>query len=557
MSVHSTRRLAVAACLILSLVTSAAPAQASPPTQASPPGVAWSPCFHDFGPFQCATVPVPLDHDKPNGATVLIALVRFPASDQAAKIGSIFLNPGGPGGSGIDFALGVAPLFEAVGLTSSFDIVGFDPRGIGRSTGVRCFGTQRQWGRVLAPYAFPFTEEEEGPWIAGELQFDETCDQRAGRILDHMATADVARDLDRLRAAVGDEKLTYLGISYGTYLGNTFANLFPDNFRAMVLDSALDPVAWSTGEAGEEGLPFSTRLRSSVGAGATLDEFFRLCDAGGPNCAFAGDSAARFAALADQLKAGPIEVVDPVTGAIVPFRYQDLIINALISMYDAASWPALAEFFTFIEQEASSVTLGHALAKLWVAQGYISKRGFPRYFNALEGFPAVACSDSDNPDDYAVWSEVAPADDAAHGYFGRPWTWTSSICAQWPGADADRYMGPFDADTAAPILFLNNLFDPATRYEGAVDAEAALPNAALITVNGWGHGAAPTSSCAIEAVVGYLFTGVSPGDLSCDPDVVPFAEPAAAVAQARNSGFGRPLTPTWLLPDRLRSAIGR
>jgi pimeloyl-ACP methyl ester carboxylesterase len=549
MAISSVRRFAVAACLV-GLLGSA------PPTQASPPHIPWSPCFQSFGPFQCASVPVPLDYDDPNGASVLIALVRLPASDQAGKIGSIFLNPGGPGGSGIEFALDVAPLFQAFGLGASFDLVGFDPRGIARSSAVRCFGTQRQWDRVLVPYAFPFTDEELGPWIDGELYMDEVCDQRAGRILDHMATADVARDLDTLRAAVGDEKLTYLGISYGTYLGNTYANMFPDNFRAMVLDSALDPVAWATGVPGEEGLPFSTRLRSSAGAQATLDEFFRLCDAGAPNCAFSGDSAARFAAVADQLRAGPIDVVDPVSGAVVPLHYQDLIVNAFASMYDAGSWPALAAFLEFIEQQASPATLGAALAKLWVDQGYISKRGFPRYRNALEGFPAVACSDTDNPDDYAVWPEAAAADDAAHGYFGRQWTWASSICAQWPGVDADRYIGPFDTDTEAPILFVNNRFDPATRYEGAVAAESALPNAALITVNGWGHGATPTSSCAISAVIGYLLTGASPGDLTCDPDVVPFADPAVAGGQAPRAGFGHPLTPTWLLPPSLRSAIG-
>ena len=544
---RSIRRLAVAASLVVGLIG------AAPPAAAAPPGIAWAPCFRDFGPFECAQVPVPLDYDDPNGATISIALLRLPASDPNGAIGSLFVNPGGPGGSGVEFALFAGPFLQSIGL-SSFDIVGFDPRGIGRSTALRCFGTQRQWSQVLAPVAFPMTDAEEAAWIAGELRFDEVCDQRAGRILDHMATADVARDLDTLRAAVGDETLTYLGFSYGSYLGETFASLFPDGFRAMVLDSVLDPVAWSTGAAGAEDVPFTARLQSATGTQATLDEFFRLCDAGGPNCAFSGDSAARFAALADALKAAPLILIDPVSGAEVPFRYQDLVINSLISMYDTFSWPALAELLVFLEQQAAPVTLGKALAKLWVQQGYISKRGFPRYFNAVEGFPAVACSDSDNPDDYAVWHDLGPAEDAAHGYFGRPWAWLSSICAQWPGFDADRYMGPFDIDTTVRILLVNNRFDPATAYEGAVEADAALANADFITVTGWGHGATPTSSCAISAAVGYLLTGVSPGDLTCDPDAVPFADPVDASAAAE--GFGRPLAPTWLLPSSLRSAIG-
>src|SRR5262249_36239519 len=211
---------------------------------------------------------------------------------------SLFLNPGGPGGSGVDSLLTNGRTLYTPEVRARFDLVGFDPRGVRRSAGMRCYGTDKQWEPLFTTFAFPSTPDEEQVWIGSDRQFDSDCAQRAQRIAEHMSTANVARDLDVLRQAVGDDRLNYVGVSYGSYLGVTYANLFPDEFRALVVDGVIDPVAWATGYGGDgASLPFSTRLHSAAGTQATLDEFFRLCDAGGPRCAFSGVAAERFAAL--------------------------------------------------------------------------------------------------------------------------------------------------------------------------------------------------------------------------------------------------------------------
>lgn len=494
----------------------------------------WSPCYRDVAPLECTTAQVPLDYDEPSGATISIALVRLPAADPAHRIGSLFLNPGGPGGSGVDFVVQNVPFFPPP-LHALFDIVGFDPRGIARSTPLRCFGTARQWEPYFTPFAFPLTAEEEQQWITSDRYLDSACEQRGGRIMDHMATANVARDLDVLRQAVGDSKLSYYGISYGSYIGQTYANMFPDNFRALAIDSIIDPIAWSTGAPGEEDVPQEPRLRSAESAMATLEEFFRLCDEGGPNCAFSdpaqADAADRFAALADQLLAAPILVVHPVSGELVPFTYQDLIANALGAMYDSSSWPAFAEFLAYIDAQASPAEAGAALGALWQRQGYVTKHGVPNYRNEVEGQPAVMCADADNPDSYAAWSQAGADADAAFGYFGRIWTWFTAICAEWPGADADRYMGPFDMATTNPVLIIGNEFDPASNYEGAVVAHDLLPNSALLTVHAWGHWSVGRSSCAGAILVNYLITVSTPAPGTvCEQDFIPFATPPATPA---------------------------
>ena len=348
------------------------------------------------------------------------------------------------------------------------------------------------------------------------------CDERGGRIIDHMSTANVARDMELLRRAVGDAKLTYAGYSYGSYLGVTYANLFPDRVRALVVDGVLDPVAWATGRANQAAtLPFSTRLRSDAEAQATLEEFFRLCDAGGETCAFSGDSAARYAALADRLRAAPLEVILP-TGETVVLTYADhrhhaggnvqLVLLAVLRrasrLHRVAGGPVRCR---------SPVERPLGCAGVGSGDGAVP--------HVVEGFPGVACSETANPDSFHAWQEAADSSEEQYGYFGRLWTFASSICAFWPAADAGRYTGPWDAVTANPVLVVGNTYDPATRYEGAVVVDRLLPRSRLLTVHGWGHTSLFLSQCADQAVSAYLLSVSipAPGTV-CEQDVVPFAE---------------------------------
>ena len=226
------------------------------------PRVSWSPCYRELGlPFECGTVQVPLDHDGPAEAAISIALVRLAATGPGARIGSLFFNPGGPGGSGVDFLLGFAPFIPPpLRLLRSHRL---RPARHSTKHGGALLREPPSMGRLLTPFPFPVTAADEAVWAAADQYLIGACDQRAASSIDHMSTADAARDLDLLREAVGDELLWYVGYSYGSYLGVTYANLFPDRFRALVVDGVLDPVAWATGAPGEAAtLPFSTRVRA-------------------------------------------------------------------------------------------------------------------------------------------------------------------------------------------------------------------------------------------------------------------------------------------------------
>jgi hypothetical protein len=305
--------------------------------------------------------------------------------------------------------------------------------------------------------------------------------------------------------------------------------MFPGNVRALIVDGVLDPIAWTTGSGDASTVPFSTRLHSDIGAQATLEEFFRLCDAG--TCAFGPSSAARFKALGDDLKAQPFVVTNP-DGSSFEINYSILIGATLGAMYDSLSWEdfagALAELEAATAAPAATdeAKLGARLQPYLGVPSYIAKRGFPHYLNQVEAFPAVACADSDNPHSYSAWSLAGAAADAANGYFGRIWTWVSSICAAWPRADADRYSGPFDTRTANPVLVIGNLFDPATRYQGAVTASTLLPNSRLLTVHAWGHTSLFRSLYADEVAADYLVNLVLPPEGTvCEQDHVPFSGP--------------------------------
>jgi pimeloyl-ACP methyl ester carboxylesterase len=504
---------AVVAGLLASLLV-ASTAAAAPPGSAGPPvpRLHWAPCGDGL---ECTTARVPLDYDRPDGAAITLALIRLPASGPGRRIGSIFLNPGGPGKSGVDAVRqGGRSLFSAQ-VRARFDLVGLDPRGIGASTPLRCFDTLDQALGVLPPFPFPVTAAEERLWVDADRTFAGACAGRGGPILDHMATADVARDLDLLRQAVGDRQLTYVGLSYGAYLGATYANLFPAKVRALVLDGVPDPVAWATGRGDQAATwPLFNRVGSAEGASVTLGEFFRLCNQGGPACAFSkGDPRRRYQALARRLLANPVQTPDG------PVGYADLVYATLLALQDPAAWPELAERL----QQLDSLTRQPTAAATSIGTSQ------PDYTNVLEGLPGVACSDSDNPDQVGAWRRAADAADRAAPYFGRYWTWFSSICQPWPGRDPDRYIGPWTAQTVNPVLVVGNRFDPATPYQGAVTLAHLLPRSRLLTLNGWGHTSEGKSSCIDAHMTRYLLTTRTPqpGTI-CQPDIVPFAHPSAA-----------------------------
>jgi pimeloyl-ACP methyl ester carboxylesterase len=539
------RILATIVAGLVSILLAVPAAIAVPAAAARVPQLHWTDCGDGF---QCATARVPLDYDRPRGAQISLALIRLPAGDPAHKLGSIFLNPGGPGGSGVDLVRDAGRLLFSEQVRARFDLVGFDPRGIIRSTPLRCYDTLHQAiADAFAPFPFPVTRNQERTWVRLDRNLARACAARGGPILNHMATADAARDMDLLRQAVGDKQLTYFGVSYGSYLGATYANLFPGKVRALAVDAIIDPVAWATGRGDQARTqPLFNRLRSAQGAYATLGEFFRLCDQGGDNCAFSqGNPRRRYAALAKRLLREPAQLPDGQGGTIT-VTYADLVAGTFGALYSPEAWPELAEVLqqldTLTSPQAAATAVQALRARLRLQEDYP---------NFVEGFPGVMCSDSDNPDSIGAWTRAADASDRKTPYFGRLLTWISSICQPWPGKDTDRYSGPFAKATSNPVLVVGARFDPITRYQGAVRLAGLLPRSRLLTLDGWGHVSLPRSACINAHVSRYLLTTqVPPPGTDCPPDVVPFAQPASQTQTA--SG---PSESTVILPPVVRRAI--
>jgi pimeloyl-ACP methyl ester carboxylesterase len=508
---------------------SAVPASASTSQGPPVPKLAWHACATAPG-YECTTAKVPLDYDKPHGATIDLALTRIRATDPKHRIGSLFINPGGPGGSGVDFVQGTGTYLYSDEVRAKFDLVGFDPRGIAGSTPLTCFKTQDQADAATAPFAFPVTPAEERTWMGFDRAYSKACAQRGGPIINHMSTADVARDMDLLRQAVGDKKLTYAGFSYGTYIGSVYANMFPDKVRAVIIDGVIDPVSDATGR-GLEWLrkPVDARLESEQGAYQELQEFFRLCDAGGPNCSFSdGSPKARYDALAARLRKHPLELPDG-SGGVETVTYADLVSQTLGALYSASDFPALADYLQAVDSASVARIRSARLALNGPAQPAADT-----YQQGAEGFYGVWCTDSLEPPSAAAWTFAARAADKKWPYFGRAWNWESSICASWPGHDSDRYLGPFTKKSANPVLVIGNRWDPATRYEDAVSTSKILGNARLLSVSGWGHTSLFSSQCADDTSSAYLVSGVLPAvGKVCKPDTVPFADSSLRSAKVR------------------------
>ncbi len=499
---------------LLAPAGAAAPAAAAavPPAQvqAPVPVLDWEPCEDEFGDgVECATATVPLDYDEPTGETVDLDLTRVPAGDPAQRIGTLFVNPGGPGGSSRWFAAFFGQLVPRE-VSERFDVVGVDPRGVGPSAPMRCRSDERQ---PPYPRAFFPTNERQ---VVAQIRFDrwvrQACAEHPSRIVGHMSTADTARDMDLIRQAVGDELLTYYGISYGTQLGSTYAAMFPDRIRAMVVDGVLNPVAWTTGRGGNSAVrPFSDRLASGHGAWQSLTAAFAECDRVGPGrCPIAGHATEYWRDVLHRLR----------RHAFRGTTYDAVVGSALGTLYDQHSIPFLMReikrlhraMFDGGDRRAARAWDGTPLRAradgMDLVPGPYGSAGFGRTSNPFAG---VACADSDNPASERAWERAGIRSDRRSPWFGRLWTWASSVCASWPAeTKEDRFAGPFATTTSNPVLVVGNTYDPATPLHGARAVNRLLEGSRLLVMNGWGHGALATGPCVNRAYRDYLVDQVLP-----------------------------------------------
>ncbi|HWV15442.1 MAG TPA: alpha/beta hydrolase [Cellvibrio sp.] len=489
--------------------------------------IAWKPCGYSDNPrLMCARFAVPLNHQRKHGdreknTRIDIALIKLPAADPGKKkLGSLFLNPGGPGGSGVELVRAAGEELFNQQVRDQYDLIGFDPRGVGLSEPLSCDISYEQAAANGLLNPFPLTDEQERQKLETDNFVNSQCAAHAGAIIHHMSTADVARDLELMRRAVGDKLLNYVGYSYGSYLGVTYANLYPQNVGHMVIDGVLDPIQWSTGWWLESWFrPVTTRLGSDRGGMATLNEFFRLCDlAGTAGCSFSGNSAQRYAAILQELKVKPLPLI-LTNGEIFELTEAEAISSTLGSMYNSRGWGDLADMLSFIESRFSPVSIGEKYAAL--RDNPVTEETIP--FDNFLNFNGVLCSDSNNPIDPDFWHFAALRAEMQNGYFARLWTWNSSPCVNWPGSQQSRYIGPFNHRTKNTVLIANTLFDPATPYAGAKTVARLLPNSRLVTVAGWGHLTPGLSSCADNLIADYLlFNNVPAADRVCKQEALPF-----------------------------------
>ena len=479
------------------------------------------------------TVRVPLDYDQPDGAT--ISLARDPAAGhRARRIGSARCSStrAGP----------VAPALISCARGPFL----FTPevRAALRPRLLRPARDHPQHRAALLPY-----DEQWEPSFPASRSRDATprtrvdrrrplprqhCDQRAGAIIDHMSTANVARDLDLLRQALGDPEAQLLRrLLRHAASASTYANLFPDRFRALVVDGVLDPVAWSTGTATPH-VPFSTRLRSDAGAQATLNEFFRLCDAGGPSaCAFA-----------------------PIGGALRRPRRQAQGRPGRRHRPRDGDSPGSTTRSSSATRSGRCTTrsTGRTSPAPWRSRGQrdadaLAARSGRRRRQRSVAAPSsrstttssrAASASAPTPTTPLIraWSRPAAAADAKFGYFGRTWTWVSSLCARVARLDTDRYVGPFNTATASAGARGRQPLRPGHPLRGRADGREPAAELAPADRARLGHTSIGLSACADEATARYLIAGAlpAPGTV-CEQDVVPFAGPAVRAEPLRRAAL--------------------
>jgi pimeloyl-ACP methyl ester carboxylesterase len=505
---------AAAAVLTTGSLTTGEAASAGRPAP-TVPKLDWKDCGDGF---ECATAKVPLDYNHPRSRKISLSLLRLPAGDPAHRIGTLFMNPGGPGGSGVDFVRQFGKMVYPPRVLAHFDVVGFDPRGIGASTPVKCYDSPEEEAAFEANYpAFPVNLREEQLVARKSAELTARCWQRSGWLLPHLGTGNVARDLDLLRQAVGDKKLTYVGYSYGSYLGEVYANLFPNRIRAMIIDGVVDPTRYGSMGRGLLGSLSSLRLGSDVASARGVKQFLEMCASAGEKCAFAagGDPRTKFATLMNRLRTHAVVAPTP-TGTSTVFYAEFIKETIEHGIYFPIAWTRLATKLQdlYLRSEVRDPAEADALHRTG---------GAP----VDEGGVAVMCADTDVPHDSLLWPKIARMAERRAPYAGAYWVYATQVCATWHRQDPDRYLGPWNATTSAPVLVVGNRFDPGTPYDNAVAASRILPDSRLLTLDSPGHTSLfLSSSCISNAVGSYLVDGALPpvGTL-CKLDRGPFDPP--------------------------------
>src|SRR5690625_5013416 len=540
--------VAAAAMLLLGATTPAAaqpggaqPAERSDETgtpagtaqvDAPVPEVDWAACGEGLEQFDCTSVEVPSDYDEPDGRTTTIAMTRLPATDPEQKIGSLFLNFGGPGGPGVESVHMLGDSLFTDEVRAQFDIIGFDPRGVGTSDPVTCFPDQETENAFLSRMeSFPVGHREEVRFMAQTATLGAACTTVSGDRIATSSTANVARDMDLLRQAVGDEQLNYVGYSYGTILGATYGELFPDRIRTMVLDGTVDPDAW-VGEGDERSL--GRRMGQAVATDETYHEFLRLCGEAGPqDCALAGlgDPEQVVEDLFDQLKENPAEVPMP-DGSTTEIGYDDAVYLVFQSMYSPTQWSDLAATLAaLVEPEQQNRAFSTQSTGADSIRDFLRKIGFLQDYASVGGALASMCMDTHNPGTLADYPAQAAAAEEEAPHFGPARAWVGSQCETVGVSDSDAYTGPWEQSSDAPVLVIGTRYDPATPYEFTEPYAEKWPNASMLTVEGYGHTTMMTpSSCANAAIEDYLIDREATDGATCTQDVAPFT-PAAEQSQ--------------------------
>jgi pimeloyl-ACP methyl ester carboxylesterase len=418
----------------------------------------------------CATLEVPLDYDDPSGDTIELALLRQEASDPDERIGSLLVNPGGPGGSGVDFAV-LGPYSPEI--VDRFDIIGFDPRGVARSTPLDCISDDDLEALFQLPL-IPTASVPQERQLEFARQVNEQC--IAQPLALEVGTNNVARDMDEIRKALGEEQISFYGASYGGRVGWTYASLFPENFRAIVLDSPESPTATYEEDT-------ITQIESFEGL---LDSFIAWCgenpDAGCPS-----DVRAAIRTIVDTANAEPI----PVDGTLAPLSSGLALFGIITPFYADQLWPQLAEGLTDALNGDGSLLSS-------IASFQTERNDDGTYSNLRDVFGYVTCADSSERWTVEEWNAFAARIDAQFPL----WAGSNGAipsCDEVP-TSSDTTPVP-DDPTIPPVLVIGATQDPATPYQGAVDLSDALVNSTLLTREGTGHTSYGGGFACIDDVV--------------------------------------------------------